>query len=75
MSDFEIAIGKAVADVEFRKKLFSDAEATLKEYKLSVTPDELERLKGLDTEAAGAAMEELQERTSKWGDIHIAAEA
>lgn len=75
MSDFEVAIGKAVADVEFRKKLFTDAEATLKEYNLSVTPDELERLKGLDTEAANTAMEELQERTSKWGDIHIGVEA
>ena len=65
MSDFENVIGKAVVDKGFRKELFQDVEGTLKKYKFSLEPKEIENLKSVDAKEAEGALEELEGRVSK----------
>lgn len=73
MHEFETVIGKCMCDRTFRDKLFRNLEDTLDEYGLSVSSEDMRRLKNLEKPAVDAALERLQERTSKaaWSELHI----
>ena len=62
-------IGRAVTEPEYRDLLFSDPDKALEDCELS--DEESAALKGLEKEKFESVAEELEERISKAGGIHL----
>lgn len=48
MTDMETAIGKLVSDKKFRKDLFANPESTLRSHGLTLSKEEVEKIKRTD---------------------------
>jgi hypothetical protein len=69
-SDYERLIGRAVADESFREQLLADPDAAVKASGLSLTPDELGRLKGSIAKIKGQEnAQQINQRFSVQADI------
>lgn len=57
--DLERLVGRIILDAEFRKRLFADPEAVIREEGYELAPDEMAQLQKVDREKAMALADEM----------------
>ncbi len=57
--DLERLVGRTVLDADFRKRLFADPEAVIREEGYDLTPDEMAQLQKVDREKAMTLAEQM----------------
>jgi len=62
VDDLRAVAGKALADVDFRKKLMEDPEAAVKEAGIDLSGEQMKALKEMDKEQFDVALSELDTR-------------
>jgi hypothetical protein len=67
--DLRGVAGKALADLEFRKKLIENPEAAVKEAGFDLSGEQMKALKEMDKETFDKGLEELDKRLTMgcWG--------
>jgi len=71
MTDMETAIGKLVTDKRFRKDLFSNPESTLRKYGLTLSKEDMAKIKKADPNKVEKALAAAQDAIGAAAKIAI----